>query len=759
MLALYQTHSIAGLTVYEDDSNRTLFYVMPDQPGFRIDPQTNKPVLKLIKYLMPVDRPDGSKGGGFLIFDSYFVLTDSKRQQVQSALNDLLKQRGVKGPGGAPAVAQLGSPGFTKGTSSLTLLDTGGALVTKIQSPGKPSLLGSLLCSFTAELSPEGVAVVEGALSGSGGIVQIAYDLHYSATLPPIRGHVWFNAVQCHSFYQKIDKSGGSWDSSDNTENETLRESFTNSQAGGVDFDFSGLDPTDPNSAKVKSDIQNWGWQQIADAAKMVIQDQQQASGGGSQSTSSDSSSGGGSQSGSGSGGSSQGDGIGANRGDDGMKHVTRNESLLETYNFNQWYNEKDAVDFETVQQGTLPNLPNFKDFVSTINANDPFFAQIHATVSVDADFDKFGINSVDVEMKYTKSNPPAIAAIHFTKPDDVAKFDSDTVNGDLEYEYSFSVNYKDQSAPYKSPPIKTTDGHITVDVGTLGILYVEAAVGSVDFAKTPQVQLSIRYPEPDATGSPVSRQFTFDPTKKADSLVAVLLKPVNQPYEFQVTYVMADGTQVVTDWTKQDSQQVYINSPFGTKTISFVSEGDFTNNIDNIFLRMTYNDVTNKYVQSADFTFSDKNRSYDWKFPVLASGQGKVTYSGVVSYKDHTTENIPDTTTSSTLIAFGPPNQAAITVTPDPALIDFTQIRLIQVNFEYSDPANNIDVKQEIVVKPQSVTPSSWTFYARDPNKTAYTYQTTYYLATTPPSVVKQAAASSSDTDLVLMMPTGAAS
>lgn len=80
-------------------------------------------------------------------------------------------------------------------------------------------------------------------------------------------------------------------------------------------------------------------------------------------------------------------------------------------------------------------------------------------------------------------------------------------------------------------------------------------------------------------------------------------------------------------------------------------------------------------------------------------------------------------------------------------------------MNFEYSDPANNIDVKQEIVVKPQSVTPSSWTFYARDPNKTAYTYQTTYYLATTPPSVVKQATASSSDTDLVLMMPTGAAS
>jgi hypothetical protein len=173
MLALYRTHSIADLTVYEDDSNPSLFYVMPDQPGFRIDPQTTKPVLKLIKYVLPVNRPDGSKGGGFLIFDSYFVISDAKRNTLQSALNDLLKQRGIKGSTGAPAVAQFGAPTFTKGTASLTLLDSGGALVTKIHTTSKPSLLGSLICAFTAELSPEGVAVVEGAMEGSGGMGQI----------------------------------------------------------------------------------------------------------------------------------------------------------------------------------------------------------------------------------------------------------------------------------------------------------------------------------------------------------------------------------------------------------------------------------------------------------------------------------------------------------------------------------------------------------------------------------------------------------
>ena len=745
MLALYQTHSIGGLTVYEDDSDPLKFYAMPDQPGFRMDSTTNKPVIQLIEYRLPVNRPDGAKGGGFLIFDSYFVITDAKKQQIESALNDLLKQRGVKSPGGTPAVAQLGSPVFTKGAASLTLLDTGGALVTKIRTAGKPSLLGSLVCSFTAELSPEGVAVLKGALSGNGGVVQIAYDLHYSAALPPVSGNVWFNAVKCHSFFQTLKKSGGSWDSSDNTENETLREGFTNSQSGGVDLNFEGLDPADPNTAKVKSDIQNWGWQQIASAAKMVMADQQQpASGsGGAQPNSGASST-----------PAPTGDGIGQDRGNDGMKNVTRDETLLQTYSFNQSYHEKDAVDFETVQQGTLPNIPSFKDYVSTVDANDPFFAQIHATFAISADFQKFAIDSVDIDVKYVKSDPPTIASFHFTKLEDVGKFDSNTTDGDLGYEYSFTVNYKDQSAPYKSPVFKATGGHVTVDVGTLGVLYIEASVGSVDFTKIPQVQVAIRYPEADSTGSPVSRQFTFDSTKKSDSLIAVLLKPVDQPYEFQVTYIMADATQVLTDWTKRTAQQLYVNSPFGTKTISFVSQGDFATFVDTIFLRFTYNDALNNYQQSADYTFSSQNRAHDWVFPVLAAGQGKVTYSGVVSYKNHTTEDIPDTVVAGTLVSFGPPNQTAITVAPDPALIDFTKIKLIQVNFEYQDAANNTSAKQEIVMKAQSVTPPSWTFYSRDPRKTAYTYQTTYFLATTPPSVIKQPAVSSSDTDLILMMP-----
>ena len=55
-------------------------------------------------------------------------------------------------------------------------------------------------------------------MKGSGGVAQVTYALHFPATFPPITGTVWFNATKFYSFYQSIDKSGGSWDSSDNTE-------------------------------------------------------------------------------------------------------------------------------------------------------------------------------------------------------------------------------------------------------------------------------------------------------------------------------------------------------------------------------------------------------------------------------------------------------------------------------------------------------------------------------------------------------------
>jgi len=724
---------IEGLSVFGDDGVVNRFYVLPEMPRFRVDPDTKKPVFKFIKYKLPVDRPDGKKGGGFVVFDSEFIVPDAKLKKIQEALDGQMQSKGYKDAQDQPLKAQIDHIPFTAGTASLTLLDSSGVLVSKVDSPGKPSLFSAMICPFTAELTPEGATVVEAALKGSGGVAQVSYDLHFPATFPPITGYVWYNAVKAHSFYQSIQKSGTgmhdflglvSW-GTPKTETDTLRESFRNSSAGDVHFEFGNLGFLDPDIAKkVQDDITNWGYSQLDQAMKNAILPDIKPT-----------------------------DPVG----DTDKDQLTKTQVTTEQANVWRHIDERMGLSFETTQGGTMPNLADmgfkFEDFVVEIDANDPFFATIQANVNVNADFARYGITSVDVHCENTKVTPAAIKDFHFSKPDDLGKFDSDTANGDMHWAYSYSVNYKDANQAYQSPLIPTDKGQVTISANDLGVLFVEIAMGNIDFAKTPQVQVSIKYPDNDANGSPINQQFTFDKDKKSDQMLVVLLKPVDQTAQFQTTYIMADSTQMVTEWADVQLPRLTINSPFTMATYSFLAEGDFTGNIDNIFLKMRYDDPANNLQQESDFTFTAQNRQKDWQIPVVAHSKGKITYSGVVSYKNHTTENMPETTTTSDLITFGPPDQVAISVQADPTLIDFTKVKLIKLDFEYADPAHQIDIKQEVVVK-QGATPPAWTFYARDPNLTTYTYSATFYMGTNPPQVVKGPATKASDTDLVLMMP-----
>src|SRR5262249_34697610 len=169
----------------------------------------------------------------------------------------------------------------------------------------------------------------------------------------------------------------------------------------------------------------------------------------------------------------------------------------------------------------------------------------------------------------------------------------------------------------------------------------------------------------------PVSQQFTFDKSKSQDTMLAVILKQVNKPYRYQILYILADGSQFTTDWKEQNSSTLYINSPFITRSYTLFAQGGFTTGIDTILLKLKYVDAVNKIEQDTSYSFTAQNRSHDWPVSTVINSKGKVTYSGVISYKNHTTEDIPETTTDKDLIEFGPPNQVIVTVAADPTLLD----------------------------------------------------------------------------------------
>jgi hypothetical protein len=105
---------VADVTVWQDHNRRNLFYALPQSPRFRL--QNGVPVFKHITYRLPIDRPDGKKGGGYVFFDTELAVDEQKLSNLKKLLGDRVAEehRRLRLPG-QPPPAELGTLTFTKG--------------------------------------------------------------------------------------------------------------------------------------------------------------------------------------------------------------------------------------------------------------------------------------------------------------------------------------------------------------------------------------------------------------------------------------------------------------------------------------------------------------------------------------------------------------------------------------------------------------------------------------------------------------------
>ncbi len=101
MLQVDKVQELEGITIFGDHEKFNVFYPVPRQPRYRRDAQ-GKPSFGFFKYRFPVDRSDGSKGGGFVVFDVEFVVDETIMQairpQLESQISQEASRRGVPSP-------------------------------------------------------------------------------------------------------------------------------------------------------------------------------------------------------------------------------------------------------------------------------------------------------------------------------------------------------------------------------------------------------------------------------------------------------------------------------------------------------------------------------------------------------------------------------------------------------------------------------------------------------------------------------------
>jgi hypothetical protein len=720
-LLINSVQTVEGVTVYGDDQSDHRYYLIAEQPRYHFN-DDGTASFSFYKYRTPIDLSDGSKGGGFLVFEAELSVPDDKRQVVVAKLQDQLNQR-YANTGRPPPQVELGTLTYTRGTTKLNIENMSHDLMQSVYNPGTPSLFGRNIAACTAQLTTLGATFMESALQGQGGFVQLTYDMRFPARLPPLRAHIWFNASKFYSFFQdfqvttntqgifsKIGKwlFGGSGQD-EKTVTDTVQEVMSQNQWGGFEVDVGDAHYSDDMVNKIR----DWAFQTFSEAVKQMTLDpiapltpEQR-------------------------------------KPPDDATHFKQFISNFKFASFDQTYTESHVIEFQIVPQGTLEPITNLKDkqgnllrwenYARTIDLDDPFFRTLDVLVRVNADFKDLPLDSIQVHLDYQQGNTHQVHDIDLRSPDDVQHFKSFIANNSKQYRYFYQVHYKGQDRSFRSAEVQTDQDKLVIDVGAAGILMIDLLPNAVNFDQVAEALVTLQYDSGGGAAGLIERQFIFTKTNQGQvqTVREVLFAPWDKPYRYRVKYLMADGKEYNVDWAESHSPKLYVNSPFhGSRPMSLRAVGDLVNEIQSIFVDVKYTDDGNNYAQTHSVTLSNQKPGDDWTFPVIDERAGKVVYSGTIQYRNGEVETIPEQQATGTTILVGKKIEDIMEIRVLANLIDFTKVNLIEVSLHYQDTANNANLRNDMVFDPNNRQPQTWKVPLKDRNQTKYTWKATYFLA-----------------------------
>ena len=721
MLKWDKVEIINGLSVYADDSDWLTWYALPTNPRFRID--NGKPVFKFLKYKFPIDHASGKKGGGFLICDVAFGINAAEEQALREVLDERVKAQwqAIGGQGTAPA-AKIGRLSFTRGAASVQLLDSGGALVQKVTNPASPSLYGQMVLPITVELSPEGATLLEQALQGDGGVVQVAYDLWTPVKLPPVTAHVWFDLRKTVDFHQTIDVEERICAEDDYTE--TITQLITSSDSGGI-----FIDPGTVTDQKVLDSVRDWAQKSMADAATRLV----------------------------------LGDAPMQNPEEIRKLYTEQDFENIDVHffddrhaTFDRWYTENQVMEWNPAPRGTLPNITSmagpdgqpykWSDFASVVDLNDPFFKTMTVNMRVNADFEHLPLHSIELKVGYDPAGQNIVTEPVFTKADDVASMNAFVANNNRFYTYSYQVNYKGENLPFVSEEKTANDPSLVINVGDLGILDLAVSPGDLNFEQVKTAQVALWYGD---GANRIESALTLDADHTDHTWTKVIFEERRTPVHYKVKYFMTDGREFEGPELTTGAKELRINDPFAsTRTVSVRGFGDFANRIDTIFVDLTYDDTVNHYSQTHSVALTANSTFEDWTFPAILPDGGTVRYTTHTRFKDGTVKEAGEAIAEGATIMVGDVQLTQrIDVMAD--LIDFTVYKLVKVSLHHTEPDAPLDASQDLVFKAGAPTTLGWDMPYADKTRKSYDYTVSYFGAAGAPG--KLTVTGATDTTVVL--------
>ncbi|WP_433917462.1 hypothetical protein OIE50_01200 [Streptomyces canus] len=702
MLQLQGAIDLPEATVYTDDVDGFLMYVLPKVPILRRDTD-GKAVFKYVKYRAPKPLANGDIGAALVFMDVELALTAAQEQSLRTKLAELLTAR--QGQGGQPVDANritLSKPQVTTATVTVEVLADSGNLVQKINHAGKPSMYGNNVVAMSAELTQFGAPVFEAVMKSEGaGGVRVVYEMTFAGRMPPVTAFGTWHASKFYSFVQDVDFEENFW--SEDDFHEHVEEIFTNSESREVVVDPGGQAGTDPSIAPLLATLRTSVTQQLDEAVKRNLLDAIPPE----------------------------------NRDfskirDEDFENIHRDVTVNKTADVHIEFKEKQVISVPVAPQANMQSLVSqgfkWEDYAMDVDLNDPFFRQLLLNIQVNAEFDKLPIFSVDVKIDYPpKTARDGIQTFSFRKADDIGKFVAFTDGGPTAFKYQYVVNYKGESRVHTSEWLDGDTTDLKVNIDDLGIWLVDIEVGDMNFDQVARAVLTLEHPEV-APGIPPVRRFQIDAQTKTEQVQEVLMQPV-KPYGGSITYFMKDGREFVKTLKDLKGQRFYVDDPFSaTRTVRVRTRGDFERQIDSIFLDLTYSDEDNDYRQTSSVALSKDKRFTDWAFPVIDEHKGKVTYQAITTFRDGTSTDSGEKTLDGATLLLGE-DAAMLDVRMVPDLIDWAAVKLATVDLHYTDAGHGIDESESFTFRKDGAE-AKFELAIRDRNNRSYTWKETFFMA-----------------------------
>ena len=703
-------------TVFPDSDNDFTFYVIPNIPRLRWE--NGLPVFLFLKYREAV-HSDGadptSLGGGYVQFDCELTLLKAQQDQVVADLQDMVN-RNYRARGAAtPPKVVISSPTWhdsDKVAVSLVTLPVkpdGSSFITNIAGAGKPSLLGALNTTFGMELTQRGAAALWQAFQMPTLPIAVDYHLEFYAQLPALKMHVWVDSGQVHHFHQEIEKDIDSsiWGDTDQSYTDTMKETFTKWNVGGVTVTSFDPGAVDPNFAKLKQDMEEQGWSMLQQQIQQNMKDKFAAT-------------------------------PDAQRGAQGdYKSTIRDyiESFTDTLDVT--FNEKSTVPWPTEIKGSMTLLtqqtgpngehPDLSKMFQEISLDDPFFSLLQVKVYCNCDFDNDPIDSVIVDITYNGKTQSFDFRAGSATPLHTYRTYRDKTVGDT-YAYKYTVHYKGTDKVLVSPTLNSKSNILEVDVKSMGYLKVDVAAGAINWSFVDSVQVRLRYGDAASGVDTAASTLVLKPDAPLQSYKR-LIYAVAHAYDYAVDLFFKNGNRNAGSWQSSSQNTLYVNDVFtDTLAVRLVPVGDWSA-IQRVDVDLDYADPAHSYEVQNTLELNGTD-TLPWLVPVWDGGPKSFRYRQLIAYKDgHTMQGDWTPQSGNQTLAIGEIWAKFLTVTCITDLLDWSAVKLVKVTLHYADPANAIDASEDFIFTSARPTAKPWTWGVKNAGLTHYDATVTYYL------------------------------